>query len=265
MIAIKITVLKRALHTDLAGTLSGREIKKCELFTEGQEFITGIKAPEGFCQWAWNDISRMALAVYTGGQFDQGIFQNWMKQSGTAVACCTDGLRPVTFKLERIDTTSLMDVSGAERPAPLEVYDSERWGEFSYAFPELKAGEQYKVWLHFCETYHAGPGKRCFNVKVGGRMVLENYDIIADTGARYKAAVKEFEAAADKNGLLVIDFVKGAADYPKISAIEIIAQETGSAAADPVVRPVYAVNAGGDACEPFSADKYFTGGNAVTD
>ncbi len=260
MIALKITVLKRALHTDLVKTLSNQDVKMCELFTEGQEFITGINAPEGFCQWAWNDISRMALAVYTGGQFNHGIFKNWMKQTNTAVACCTDGLRPVTFKLERIDTKSLLDVSGVERPAPLEVYDSERWGEFSYAFPELKPGEHYKIRLHFCETYHASAGRRCFNVKLGDKPILENYDIIADTGGRYKVVVKEFEAAADKNGLLVIGFVKGTADYPKVSVIEIVKSATGSAG-----ESVYSVNAGGNASGPFSADKFFTGGNAVTD
>ncbi|RLB26553.1 MAG: TIGR04076 family protein, partial [Deltaproteobacteria bacterium] len=27
----------------------------------------------------------------------------WLKQKGVAIACCTDGLRPVIFKLERIE------------------------------------------------------------------------------------------------------------------------------------------------------------------
>ncbi|MCK4693736.1 MAG: TIGR04076 family protein, partial [Anaerolineales bacterium] len=27
----------------------------------------------------------------------------WIKQSGTIITCCTDGLRPVIFKVERIE------------------------------------------------------------------------------------------------------------------------------------------------------------------
>jgi uncharacterized repeat protein (TIGR04076 family) len=27
----------------------------------------------------------------------------WVKQPETAITCCTDGFRPVTFKVERID------------------------------------------------------------------------------------------------------------------------------------------------------------------
>jgi len=26
----------------------------------------------------------------------------WMRQRGTMITCCTDGLRPVVFKLERV-------------------------------------------------------------------------------------------------------------------------------------------------------------------
>jgi uncharacterized repeat protein (TIGR04076 family) len=33
-----------------------------------------------------------------GGDF------HWMKEPGTLIACCNDGVRPVVFRLERIDT-----------------------------------------------------------------------------------------------------------------------------------------------------------------
>jgi uncharacterized repeat protein (TIGR04076 family) len=260
MTAVKITVLKRALHTDLVKVHSNLDVKKCEVFTEGQEFITGLNMPEGFCQWAWDDISKVVLSIYTGGGFDKGIFKNWMKHDNTMIACCTDGLRPVTFKFERIDTKSLIDVSGIERPAPLEAYDSERWGEFFYSFTGLKPEKKYKVRLHFCEVYHSKPRRRDFSVKLGDKLILENYDILADTGGKYKAVVKEFEVSADKSGSLVINFIKGTEDYPKVSAIEIM-----KSAADTAAEAVYAVNAGGHACGSFSADKYFTGGNAVTE
>jgi uncharacterized repeat protein (TIGR04076 family) len=62
------------------------------VFTDGQEFVLESPwvAPEGFCQWAWADIRTYILLVWEG-KFDHFI------------ACCTDGLRPVFFKIERIE------------------------------------------------------------------------------------------------------------------------------------------------------------------
>jgi uncharacterized repeat protein (TIGR04076 family) len=56
--------------------------------------------PEDFaCGWAWNDIQKMVLALMAGGNFRQ-----WMKEENTYIAWCTDGVKPVVFKLERRDT-----------------------------------------------------------------------------------------------------------------------------------------------------------------
>lgn len=48
------------------------------------------------CDWAWNDIQKVLLAMMLGADF--GL---WMKDSNTFIACCTDGIKPVVFKLER--------------------------------------------------------------------------------------------------------------------------------------------------------------------
>ena len=96
----KITVLKRMINKDLADEyLKDDDLKVCDAFSDGQEFIAEgpFKAPEGFCQWAWADIRGNILAVATGGGFP------WMKQDGAMIACCTDGLRPVIFKLEGME------------------------------------------------------------------------------------------------------------------------------------------------------------------
>ncbi len=258
MTVVKITVLKRALNADLAKAHSASEIKPCDVLADGQEFIAGSNMPEGFCGWAWTDISRMVLALQTGGSFDRGIFKGWMKQDNAAVACCTDGFRPVTFKLERVDTKSLISLSGVERPAPLEAYESERWGEFSYAFPGLDPRASYKVRLHFCEVYFTGLGRRRFNVECGGKRLLENLDIVAEAGGAFKPIIREFEAVADKSGVITLNFLKGLADNPKVSAIEIFQSASG-----PAGQPVYAVNAGGGACSAFSADRFFAGGTGL--
>lgn len=71
----------------------------CDRFQDGQEFIVDsvFDPPEGFCPWAWADILRMIMYVGGGGDLP------WYKEAGANVACCTDGLRPVFFYLQRMD------------------------------------------------------------------------------------------------------------------------------------------------------------------
>ena len=99
----KITVLKKNLNKDLAKEYCQNEVMSCPAFEEGQEFKAGFEKPEGFCDWAWNDIYRFVAVLLSGGNFSKDIFENWMKDDKTMIACCTDAIRPVTFKIERID------------------------------------------------------------------------------------------------------------------------------------------------------------------
>ncbi len=87
---VKITVLKISVQQDLRQHSSG-EIKPCDRFKVGQEFVVKVPwvPPEGFCPWAWADIRTYIHIVHAGG----------MQQ---LVGCCTDGLRPVFFKIERL-------------------------------------------------------------------------------------------------------------------------------------------------------------------
>ena len=95
--AVKITVLKRLLHKDVLEEYADSIWDKCEVFSVGQEFVAdGVNMPEGFCGWAWSDIEKIVLTLSRGGNF-MGV------PKGTFVSCCTDGYRPVVFKLERLD------------------------------------------------------------------------------------------------------------------------------------------------------------------
>lgn len=69
----------------------------CPNTKTGQEFYVKNhnEVPEGFCSWAWADIQRDVTTVMFGGSLP------WIKQQGTAISCCTDGLMPVVFKIER--------------------------------------------------------------------------------------------------------------------------------------------------------------------
>jgi uncharacterized repeat protein (TIGR04076 family) len=97
----RITVLKRNFYRDLAAEYlddSCKDVGPCGLFEEGQEFEIDPAAPppEGFCLWAWADIRRDMLAVAYGADVPG------LKQRGTVLSGCTDWLRPVIFKIERL-------------------------------------------------------------------------------------------------------------------------------------------------------------------
>jgi uncharacterized repeat protein (TIGR04076 family) len=76
----RITVLKRTLNQDLIDDPYG--------------------VPEDFsgrCVWAWADIRKDIMTVAMGANMP-GI-----KQPGTVITGCTDWLRPVIFKVERVE------------------------------------------------------------------------------------------------------------------------------------------------------------------
>lgn len=57
----------------------------------------GPKIPH--CSELWDAISRYIYSGLQGGS----IMKGWMKEENTMIACCSDGTRPVIFKIERID------------------------------------------------------------------------------------------------------------------------------------------------------------------
>ena len=126
------------------------------------------------------------------------------------------GLSP--FRVQAVFTIT---TTGVTDPAPQAVYRTERYGNSTYTLPNLTGGASYKVRLHFAEIYQTAIGSRVFNVAINGTTVLPNYDIYAETGARYKAVVKEFTATANASGQIVIQFTT-ITDNAKISGIEII-------------------------------------------
>jgi uncharacterized repeat protein (TIGR04076 family) len=102
---IKITVLKRALNQELAEAYSNTVIEPCPFFQEGQVFTANpFQKPQNFCDWAWNDIYKVVLTLARGGEFhEEGAFAGWMKDNQSMVVCCTDGIRPVSFLLQRVE------------------------------------------------------------------------------------------------------------------------------------------------------------------
>ena len=98
---VKITVLKRMSPGEVFKKLPvtpASTLGECDLYENGQEFIVSEngRMPEGFCGASWNAIYTSVRVLAFGGNMP------WFKEKGVSVDCCTDGLRPVIFKLERI-------------------------------------------------------------------------------------------------------------------------------------------------------------------
>ena len=91
---VRITVQRKLHHADLIEeyTDSG-DWGPCSHFEVGQEFVVSANRPwdmpPGFCGWAWADIQKMVLGMARGGP-------------NHFITCCTDGYRPVLFRLQKI-------------------------------------------------------------------------------------------------------------------------------------------------------------------
>jgi fibronectin type 3 domain-containing protein len=117
--------------------------------------------------------------------------------------------------------TTSIDTTGISNPAPQAVYQSNRYGTFTYTIPGLTSGTSYTVRLHFAETYWTATGKRVFNVSINGTNVLTNFDIVAAAGAANKANVQQFTATANSNGQITIT-TTAVTDNPQINGIEVL-------------------------------------------
>jgi len=98
---VKITVAKKLSVQDVFGSSPPKISKEldpvCTRLNEGDTFIAQKGAcPQGFCGTAFADIHRDITHLRFGGNYP------WMQEQGVAYSCCTDGLRPVVFRLERM-------------------------------------------------------------------------------------------------------------------------------------------------------------------
>jgi uncharacterized repeat protein (TIGR04076 family) len=102
MAKLKVTVVKCFTQEEIFGDevpdhLKGR-ISPCQRHHPGQQFIMdSLNCPEGFCNWAYDDIYRDMAHLWMDGDFP------FIGKPGTMFSSCTDGKKPVVFKLERIE------------------------------------------------------------------------------------------------------------------------------------------------------------------
>jgi uncharacterized repeat protein (TIGR04076 family) len=99
---VKITVIKTFSPEDVFGhevkSPKGEVVLPCNYkgLEEGAEYLVEkLEKPENFCGWAWNDLFKDVTTLSFGGNHP------WSEKDVMYTAC-TDGMRPVCFKLERM-------------------------------------------------------------------------------------------------------------------------------------------------------------------
>lgn len=142
-----------------------------------------------------------------------------------------------------------IDTSAVSNGPPPQVYNSQRYGNFTYSFPNLTPNAQYVVRLHFAETYFADPrpgryntaqaGQRVFNVSINRRVALDHFDILASSKFN-QGVVKEFAITADDFGKIEMIF-QNVVTNAFVNAIEIL-QGTSSSAGQLSAAPVLAAS-----------------------
>ena len=102
MARVKITVLKTDYDAHLSEQYGDNVTGPCALHQVGQEiYCERHYQPAEICGEAWKAMQHYVYALYHGADLPLG--KGWMRAPGVAIVTCNDGLRPVTFKLERVE------------------------------------------------------------------------------------------------------------------------------------------------------------------
>jgi hypothetical protein len=125
-----------------------------------------------------------------------------------------------------VRTTNPAQESGSS-PADGALYNSERWGHFSYAVPV--ADGRYRVTLRFCEGHYGnrntgvgGAGSRLFDVYCNGVALLKNFDILKQAGGEGRPLDRTFPGIQPTaQGKIVLTFVP-VVSMACVNGIEIV-------------------------------------------
>ena len=120
-----------------------------------------------------------------------------------------------------------LEVTGSDDP---ELYETERWGNFSYAIPVIPG--KYSIVLHFAARRN-NPGEpppqnvgtahvsRIFNVFCNGRALLENFDLGKQAGNTDVVTRRFPGLEPNAQGKLMLSFVP-VEGHATVSGIEIL-------------------------------------------
>jgi hypothetical protein len=150
---------------------------------------------------------------------------------GTTGAWIADALNQWTGGTTTFSTTSVIDVSKAQNPAPAAIYQTIRYGtdtppNMIFTASGLTAGLEYLVRLHFAEIGVTGAGQRVFTVVINGADYYYDIDIFALTGGQNIAITRQGYATARSDGTIQVSFLQVAgAGGPIINGIEILSPQ----------------------------------------
>ena len=119
---------------------------------------------------------------------------------------------------------------GVEGSAEPELYQSERYGNYTYAIP-VSSNSTYTLTLYFAEEWFGTPdtsthegwiGSRVFDVYCNGTYLLHDFDIYKEAGGSMKALTKTFHGLKPNHqGKLFLSFVPNQ-DYAALTALELV-------------------------------------------
>ncbi|MBN1868161.1 hypothetical protein JW916_12825 [Candidatus Sumerlaeota bacterium] len=182
------------------------------------------------------DSSEVGATPETGAQFPAFL-----------VNCGGDAASPFTadayhsLKGSDADTDShTIDLSAVTDPAPTAVYRSDRRGRtFNYTFPGLTPGLDSTVRLHFSEYYFSEAGRRVTDVSINGTLVLDDFDVYAEAGAKDKAIDREFATSVNGDGQIAVGFAE-VVDKGLVCGIEVWTDTPPNPAPTPTPTPLAA-------------------------
>lgn len=119
-------------------------------------------------------------------------------------------------------TSAAIDISLADTPGPMALYQTCHRAEPSFVFAGLSNGD-YLVRLHFAEPNDIPEGRRQMTILIEGTPVETGFDIVAVAGAPRTAVVREYVVTvADGNGMSIA-LENGTGNDAFLNGIEIVA------------------------------------------
>ena len=100
MKVIQITAMRRTCYPDLMEQYENPLEHACDV-PIGQTWLSvNGEKPENFCDSAWEVMASFVKTLAEGGG---NFYDGWMQNPHSAMICCNDGFRPVSFYLETVE------------------------------------------------------------------------------------------------------------------------------------------------------------------
>lgn len=116
---------------------------------------------------------------------------------------------------EAVDTSLLVGIA-----PPQGVLKSDREGTFSYTFNGFVPHSSHTITMYFVENYFSAARKRVFNITANNVAVLNNFDVYAEAGTRFKAIQRSITLDADATGTITLRF-SATVDQAKVGGIVV--------------------------------------------